>query len=270
MKFLHTRSDDGTKLRLARWNEEGERDILLIHGLAEHLGRYEHIGAFFAEKGWRVTALELRGHGESEGKRGHTESWDRYVEDVQAAMGTIGKEMTIVAHSMGGLVTLAAMMHPMAPKVHSVVLSNPLIGLFGSEAKIKLLIGRALSRLMPRLSLPTDLDPNNICRDPEVVQKYIADPLIFSGVTARWATEMIKMQAKVMDYAGTYKLPMNLLIGDEDKICDPDVAKEFAGKYGGEIQTDVYPPCFHELFNEPEKLEILAKAETWIQGTWAE
>ena len=206
MKFLHTRSDDGTKLRLARWNEEGERDIFLIHGLAEHLGRYEHIGAFFAEKGWRVTALELRGHGESEGKRGHTESWDRYVEDVQAAMGTIGKEMTIVAHSMGGLVTLAAMMHPMAPKVHSVVLSNPLIGLFGSEAKIKLLIGRALSRL----------------------------------------------------------------IGDEDKICDPDVAKEFAGKYGGEIQTDVYPPCFHELFNEPEKLEILAKAETWIQGTWAE
>ena len=65
MKYLYTRSDDGTKIRLARWNEDGDRDILLVHSLAEHIGRYEHVGSFFAEKGWRVTALEFRGHGES-------------------------------------------------------------------------------------------------------------------------------------------------------------------------------------------------------------
>ena len=270
MKFLHTRSDDGTKLRLARWNEEGERNILLIHGLAEHLGRYDHIGAFFAEKGWRVTALELRGHGESEGARGHTDAWARYTEDVQAAMGTIGKEMTIVAHSMGGLIALTTLMQPLAPKVRSVVLSNPLIGLFGSEPKVKIFIGKIASRLAPKLRLPTDLDPSHVCRDPEVVQKYIDDPLIFSGITARWAAEMLKAQEATLNYAGNYTLPLNLLLGSEDKICDPDVSKEFAANYGGEIQTDVFPPCFHELFNEPEKFDILTKTEAWIQGTWAE
>lgn len=268
MKFLHTRSDDGTKLRLARWNEEGERDILLIHGLAEHLGRYEHIGQFFAEKGWRVTALELRGHGESEGQRGHTPSWMQYCEDVQAAMGSVGREMTIVAHSMGGLVALWSLMHPLTPSVRSVVTSNPLLGLFGPEPTIKIFLGRIASRLAPRLKIPTDLDPQNISRDPEVVKNYIDDPMVFTGISARWAAEMLKAQQACMDYAPQYKLPLNMLIGEQDKICDPDTAKEFVQSYGGEVKTNIYPPCFHELFNEPEKMEILTEVEAWIQSTW--
>lgn len=268
MKFLYTRSDDGTKLRLARWNEEGERDILLIHGLAEHLGRYEHIGEFFAQKGWRVTALELRGHGESEGQRGHTPSWMQYCEDVQAAMGTVGREMSIVAHSMGGLVALWSLMHPLTPKVRSIVTSNPLLGLFGPEPTLKIFLGKIASRLAPRLQIPTELDPNNISRDPKIVTAYIDDPLVFEGVSARWAAEMLKAQKAVMEYAPKYTIPLNMLIGEQDKICDPDTNKEFVKTYGGEVKTNIYNPCFHELFNEPEKFEILAEVEKWLQQHW--
>ena len=133
MKILHTRSNDGSKLRLGRWNDEhGKWDILLVHGLAEHLGRYEFIGNFLAERDWRVTLVELRGHGESDGRRGHVDMWIRYVEDIQAAMGTVGRPMAIVGHSMGGLATLHTMMHSLTPKVKCVALSNPLLGLFRS------------------------------------------------------------------------------------------------------------------------------------------
>ena len=97
MKILHTKSDDGTKIRLGRWNDDGDKDVLLVHGLAEHLGRYSHVAEFFAERGWRVTALEFRGHGESEGQRGHTTSWMKYCEDLQAAMSAVGRPMVMVS-----------------------------------------------------------------------------------------------------------------------------------------------------------------------------
>ena len=128
MKYLKTRSDDGTQIRLARWNETGKKDVLLVHGFSEHLGRYQHIAAFFADRGWRVTALEFRGHGKSEGKRGHVKRWVHLFEDLQAAMATVGRPMALVGHSLGGLITLWSMMHPLTPRVNCVALSNPLLG----------------------------------------------------------------------------------------------------------------------------------------------
>ena len=160
MKYLYTRSDDGTLLRLARWNEEGTRDILIVHGLAEHLERYQHVGQFLAERGWRVTAVELRGHGESEGKRGHTIHWHRYLEDVQAAMGTIQKPMAIIGHSMGGLITLWSLMYPLTPKVRCIAISNPLLGLFTTPPRLKVFLGKIASRIVPSLSIPNDLNPS--------------------------------------------------------------------------------------------------------------
>ncbi len=270
MKILTTRSDDGTELRLARWNDEGDKDILLVHGLAEHLGRYEHIGQFFAEKGWRVTALEFRGHGESGGKRGHTERWHRYFEDLQAAMSVVGKPMAIVAHSMGGLITLWSMMHPLTPEVRCVALSNPLLGLFTQPPALKVLLGRVVSKIAPSLTVPNDLNCEDISRDPEVVQAYINDPMVFSKISTRWGAEMMKAIPSVFSYAPKYQHNVRLMLGGADKICDPSSSKEFAQNYGGKIETVVYDQCFHELFNEPEKYEILAEADQWLQQNFGD
>jgi len=270
MKYLYTRSDDGTQIRLARWNEEGKRDLLLIHGLAEHLGRYEHVGQFFAEKGWRVTAIELRGHGESEGKRGHTIRWHRYFEDVQAAMSTVGRPMAIVGHSMGGLITLWTLMKPLTPNVRCVALSNPLLGLFTQPPKLKVFFGRIASRLIPSLSIPNDLNPQHISRDSAVVQDYINDPMVFSKITTRWASEMLKAIEDVHNYAPQYHYKLRLMLGGSDKICDPDSGKQFASAYGGNIDTVVYNQCYHELFNEPEKFDILEETSQWLQNNFGE
>ena len=270
MKFLKTLSDDGTSIRIARWNEEGTRDVLLVHGLAEHIGRYEHIGQFFAERGWRVTALEFRGHGKSEGKKGHTERWIRYFEDLQSVMSTIGRPMAIVAHSMGGLITLWSMMHPLTPEVRCVALSNPLLGLFTQPPRLKVLLGRVASRLVPSLSIPNDLNTEHISRDPEVVRIYKEDPLIYDTITTRWGSEMLKAIATVFNYAPKYNYPLRLMLGTDDKICDPDSAKQFAAHYGGKIEIIDYEKCYHELFNEPEKFDILEETEQWLRLNFGE
>ena len=269
MHTLYARSDDGTKLRLGRWNEEGKKDILLVHGLAEHLGRYPHVAQFFAEKGWRVTMVELRGHGESEGARGHTPSWMQYCEDLQTAMTTVGRPMSIIAHSMGGLVTLWSMQHPLTPTVNNVVFSNPLWGLFTPPPQIKVILGKVASRIAPSVRLPNDLDPNHTSRDTDVVEKYKKDPLIFNTITARWAKCMLEAIDCVHQYAPKYKHNALLLLGNQDKICSPDSAKQLAKTYGtqnnGHMDLREYVPCYHELFNEPEKYDILEDVHTWLE-----
>ncbi|MBM76643.1 MAG: hypothetical protein CMK59_14650 [Proteobacteria bacterium] len=270
MQILHTRSSDGTRLRLARWNEDGDKDILLVHGLAEHLGRYQHIGEYFASQGWRVTFLELRGHGESEGKRGHVRLWINYVEDVQAAMGTVGRPMVIVAHSMGGLVTLATMQHSMTPKVHCVALSNPLLGLFTDPPKLKVLGGRLLSKIVPTLALSNEQNPEHMSRDAEVVRAYANDPLVFDKITTRWGAEMLKKMQDINDHAASFSLPLLMMIGGCDQVCSPDSARAFVNNYGGTAQTKEYHQCYHELFNEPEKYEIMADLNNWLTQQWPE
>ena len=270
MKYLQTRSDDGTPIRIARWNDKGNKNVLLVHGFSEHLGRYHHIAQFFADKGWRVTAFEFRGHGKSGGTRGHVQHWVHFFEDLQAVMATIRQPMAIVAHSLGGLITLWSTMHPTTPKITSIVLSNPLLGLVDKPSKKLVYLGKVLARLYPKFVVSRDSNPELLSRDLAVVEAFAKDPLVSTNVTARMGQQTIKALKTVTSNAANFSLPLRLLIGGQDQVCDPLAAKEFAANYGGEIDTVVYEQCFHELFNEPEKYEILAAAEKWIGQKHAE
>ncbi len=273
MKILYTKSNDGTKLRLGRWNDEGEKNLLLVHGLAEHLGRYEHIAEFFANKGWRVTALEFRGHGESEGKRGHTDSWMRYCEDLQAAMSTGGGPMVMVSHSMGGLITLWSMQHSMAPKVKAFAISNPLLGLFEGPSPITIFFGKLLSKIAPKMPAPEgEVKTQWLSRDPKVIEDYKNDPLVFTGLTVGWGAAMLQAIDDVHKYSPRYTHTVRLMLGGEDRICDPEGGRTFANAFGstggGTIEVVEYPQCYHELFNDLEKWEILEETSQWLDQQW--
>ena len=159
MQYLKTHSDDGTELRLARWGT-GDHDILIIPGLAEHSGRYEHVAATLNAAGWRVTLLELRGHGKSGGRRGHVRYWHKYIEDVQAAAGAIGKPFVILAHSMGGLVAVSTLLEPLTPNPIAVALSNPLLGVAIEGPVWKIKAAKLLSRIIPSWPLDNEVDAN--------------------------------------------------------------------------------------------------------------
>jgi lysophospholipase len=265
MKILHSRSDDRTRLRLVRWGD-GDRDVLILHGLAEHAGRYEHVAKALVDAGWRVTILEFRGHGESEGKQGHVSRWHAYVEDVQAAAATIGKPFVMLAHSMGGLIALSTLAEPIIPKCRALALSNPLLGVRIKAPVLKVQGARLLSKIAPTLSLSNEVDSKMLSHDAEVVRAYESDPKVFSTITPRWYTELITAQEKVLARGPKYSLPLRLMVSEGDQICDPDVARNLAQTWGGHSEIVEYGEMYHEIFNEFDKERVISELVTWLDS----
>lgn len=252
-------SADGTRLRMVRWGE-GERDLLLLHGLAEHAGRYAHVAAALVPRGWRVHLLELRGHGKSGGKRGHVDRWSQYVDDTRAAAATMRPGWCMVAHSMGGLVALDAVRDGVGPA--RLALSNPLLGLSMKVPRVKAAAGRLLSRLLPRLSMVNEIDPALLSRDTAVGEAYARDPEVFNTVTPRWYTEMTGAIPRVT--AARYDLPIAMFVSDCDPINDPKANLAFAERVKAHVQ--VYPGMLHEIFNEIGKEKVLADVGDWLEA----
>ncbi len=264
MQTSTVQSADGTTLRIGT-SGEGDKNILLIHGLAEHIGRYEHVIEALNEAGWAVTAIELRGHGESEGKRGHVDRWSQYLDDVRAAAATIDGPVVILGHSMGGLVALDLAIDGLANGIRAMALSDPNVAVAIEAPAFKVMGAKLLSKLMPNLSLDNELDASLICRHQPVVDKYVADPLVFSTITPRWFTEMLKAQERVMAHATQYTTPLLMLLGEGDAICDWKTSAALARNWGGESKTIQYPELYHEIFNELEGETVIKDMIKWLE-----
>ena len=264
MKTFTIKSKDGTNLRMARWGE-GDRNVLLVHGLAEHAGRYEHVAAALATRGWSVFLVELRGHGESEGRRGHVVAWQDYLDDLQAACAELGDRYAVVGHSMGGLVAMSALAAGGVMSPTGVAVSNPLLGTRVQAPAIKVKAARLLATILPWLPLSNELDTSKVSRDPEVVAAYESDPLVYSTITPRWYREMNDAIDRVKAFAPQAQTPLHLMVSEGVVICDPPTARDIAGAWGGETRVTEYGELFHELFNEPEKEQVLGDLGDWLE-----
>ena len=263
MQPLETRSADGTPIKLYRWGNENKNNVILVHGLAEHAGRYGHVAERLVAAGYRVTLVELRGHGASGGARGHVERWRRYTEDLRAAAASVGAPFALVAHSMGGLVSLDALSEPFSPAVLGVALSNPLVRPAIVAPPLKIKAARVLSRIWPSLPLKNEIDTKLISRDAAVVRAYEADPLVFGTISPRWGMEMLAASDRVQSASGP-RPPLYLMISDADQICDHKASAAVAERWGGSKQVVLYAGLYHELFNEPEKDQVFDGLCAWL------
>lgn len=265
MDRIALRSADGTEIAAVRWTPAGEvrGDVLLVHGLAEHMGRYGHVAKALTDAGYRVLGVELRGHGHSGGKRGHVDNWERYVDDLRAAANAIGGPHAIVAHSMGGLVTLD---HLRDGDAWAVFTSAPLLEAAVPAPAWKIGAAKVLTKLLPKLSMGNEIPTSWICTDPAVVAAYDADPLVYGTVTPRWYTEMLGAQGRVKGSAAAYDVPLFAAWGTGDKIVSGPAIDAFAGRWGGPKQTHAYDGLFHEILNEPVKGTILAEVVAFLDA----
>ncbi len=260
MNSTFVSSADGTRIH-AVVHGEGDRDVLVLGGLAEHAGRYTHVAAAFASRGVRTTIIELRGHGNSAGVRSHVMAWAEYVADLNAVARTLRPGWSLLAHSMGGLVALDAVREGLAPA--RLALSNPLCGVRMKVPAWKSAVGRSLSRIWPTLALANDLDPAHLSRDLAVGTAYLADPNVYPRVTARWFTEMTAAQHRVAAMTAP-SCPVRFFLSDSDPITDAVAARAVAARIGAEVQA--YPGMLHELVNELGKEQVITELGDWLLG----
>ena len=268
---------DGLELFWQSWRPEQSLGVIvLIHGLAEHSGRYTATAKHFAGHGWAIYACDLRGHGLSpdghKPGRVHVDDFDDYALDVDAILGLARKRhpglpCVILGHSMGGLISLRyAIRHP--DELDGAVISSPGLGVHPDTRLPRLLelAVRVLSRLSPRLLFPSDLDTNAISRDPAVVRAYDDDPLVSGKVSARWYTSITRAMADIQAQATELRVPTLLMQSGADTLVDPETTRRWAAKVPVEnIEFVMWDGLYHEMFNEPEKHQVRARVVDWLQ-----
>jgi alpha-beta hydrolase superfamily lysophospholipase len=268
-------SDVGERYRRSWLPPEPTRVLVLVHGFAEHTGRYDEMAMHFAERGFATHAYDQAGHGRTRGARGHIDRFDRLVEELArfielVALDHPGLPITLVGHSMGGLVVAAAAIFAQ-PKVDRIILSGALLDLGGGggmRRELSLYAARILSVLAPRVGLATGLDPDGLSRDPEVVRRYREDPYVKDRMSARFAAGLNQLVARVGPAAGRVERPILILHGEADPICSPLGSQRFhAGLTQRLAQTSalrIYPDLRHEIFQEPERKEIWQEMLDWL------
>ena len=263
-------AEDGTRLHLHEWRAEDPRlTVALVHGYAEHAGRYAHVAAALNAKGISVVAVDLRGHGRSDGARGHVDAFSDYHQDVDVLLAKAdeGRPLFMLGHSMGGLLTAHYLLAGKGPKVHGVVLSSPYLGLALEVSGVKKGAAVLLSRVLPKLSLPSGLEGKDLTRDPAMVKLHDDDRLNFGTANARWFTESTQAMERVLAQASQLSKPLLLVYGGADRVASADATDRFAAKLAvADREVARLPGFFHEILNEPpaDRDPLIARIAGWL------
>lgn len=274
MPTLHamqpTLTPDGLTLQMREWARPDARgSVLIVHGLGEHIGRYEHVAAQFNAWGWNAIGYDQRGHGASEGARGALARDDDLLRDLALAVDAVRAKhpgpLVLLGHSLGGLV-VARFVAERLRAVDALVLSSPALDA-GMNAFQKLLLA-VLGPLAPNLAVGNGLDPNWISRDPAVVRAYVADPLVHDRITPRLARFIVDAGAFVRARAAQWSVPTLLLYAGSDRCVAPAGSAALAAAAPESVLTArAFAPLFHEIFNEPEQREVFTLLGDWLHST---
>ena len=264
----------GRRLFRRSWlPDAAQRAVVLVHGFAEHSGRYEGMGSWLAERGCAVHAYDHRGHGRSVGPTNYVDSFDDYLDDLGFLLEQVraehpGLPLTLIGHSMGGLVTLA-FLRERRPEIACAVTSGPALVLAAPLGGAKLVLARVLRHVAPRLLLDSGLPSNGLSRDPEVQRLYDEDPLVDTRSTPALGLEMMQGIERTAEGGADVEVPLLMLHGGDDPLCSPEGSRRFfetlpAGS-APPSRLHVYPGLLHEIFNEPEREEIFAEILDWVR-----
>lgn len=264
---------DGIELFIRSWTPPQYKAIVaLIHGFGEHSGRYQHVANFLNKHGYAVIALDLRGHGKSGSKRGHTPSNDTTYDDVELfihhAKTTYGSALPffLYGHSMGGNFILNTLLRRNTEGVTGAVATGPLISLAFKPKPIMLFLGKTLRSIAPTFSQPGGVQTQYLSHDPAVVQAYIDDPLVHGTITTAAGMNLLESSDFLNTYEGKMPVPTLMMHGTEDFLTYQPASEAFANRVKGDITYRKWEGLYHEIHNEPEKAQVLEEIVVWLDA----
>jgi alpha-beta hydrolase superfamily lysophospholipase len=265
---------EGLELYYQSWTPQGKpRGILaLVHGLGGHSGLYSNIIEHLLAKQYAVYGLDMRGHGRSPGQRGYINSWSEFRNDLRIFLKFIQQQQPVCpiflfGHSLGGLVVIdyTLQLPQEAAKIQGIITLAPSIGKVG-VSPLKLLLGKILSRILPRFSLDIGLDVTAGSRDEKILNSYRTDKLRHTRGTARLSTEFFKTLSWIHTHAQEWCRPLLILHGSADRITLPAGSEVFYQQvtYPDKLRIE-YPGGYHDLHCDINYQEVLTDLTNWLE-----
>jgi alpha-beta hydrolase superfamily lysophospholipase len=243
--------------------------VAVLHGGGDHSGRYPALTAGLVRAGFEVALLDFRGHGQSDGRRWHVDTFDDYLADIDAFLGRLCQDgyagkLFVAAHSMGSLIAARwGIDHWREPA--GFVLSSPYLRLALRPPLAKVWGARLAGRVVPWLPVATGLTSAALTSDPELQAWTDHDPLYGRKTTPRWFDEASRAQVEVMERAAEFRAPLLVLAAGADTIADPAASRRFVETVQSkDKQFVLYPGFRHEIFNEVERERPVADAVAWL------
>lgn len=270
---------DGVELVLHHWPAGGDgpprATVALVHGLAEHAGRYEALARRLNAAGIALFAVDLRGHGQSPGARAWVEQFDEYLLDAEALLGVAaqgsaqgGAPLFLMGHSMGGTISALYAVERLGdngPAISGLILSSAALVPGSDVPRVLIALSRIISRLLPRL--PTmKVDATWLSRDPVAVEANRTDPLVHhGGIPARTGAGILDAMTRIERRRANLRLPVLVFHGTADKLTEPEGSREFSKHVGSADRMLVlHEGSYHETMNDLDQARVVDGLIAWI------
>jgi alpha-beta hydrolase superfamily lysophospholipase len=245
--------------------------VVLAHGVSEYARRYDHVAQRFGEDGLVTYALDHRGHGRSGGKRMQVRDIGEFTADFDTLVGIAKREhpgltCVVLGHSMGGGIVFAyGVERP--DNYDLMVLSGPAVAAQDLVSPLLAFAAKGLGAIVPGLPVQ-DIDAGLISRDPAVVEAYNTDPLVYHGkIPAGIGRALLQVGETMPQRAPALTAPLLVVHGADDGLIPVDGSRRLVECVGStDVQLKVYPGLYHEVFNEPERAQVLDDVVAWIKA----
>jgi len=265
---------DGSNLAVVDWplpsGAPSRGLVVIVHGLGEHAGRYDHVAERLNSWGFAVRSYDQHGHGESDGKPGALPSDTFLLDNLAELLDTSRRRMdprlplVLMGHSLGGLVA-ARLVSLNLRQVDGLVLSSPALDA-GMNAFQKLLVS-VLPRLAPDLRVGNGLDAQYLSHDAGVVQAYRDDPMVHDRISARLARFIADAGPAVLASAPQWRVPTLLLYAGADHLVNPEGSRAFAAAAPpGVVSAHCFEGLYHEIFNEVDREAVFERLKGWLDA----
>ncbi len=258
-----TTFSDGTACLLRRWEADDPWcHMLIVHGLGEHSGRYDHVGAAFAAEGVDTRAFDLRGFGRSGGRRAYVNRFEDHLDDISVRLGDVtGRPRVLLGHSLGGLLALSYAVSG-RPQPDYLVLSAP--ALQAAVPKWQRRTAPVLGRILPGLRIPNSISADQLSTDPTVGKAYFSDPLVNTKTTAHLGAEVLRAMEKARRDASRLSMPTLVIHGGDDTLVPVEASAPLAVIDG--VTRVVIEGFHHESFNEADRRRAPQIVLDWLRS----
>lgn len=269
--FRRVKTEDKLDLVLYSSSVKNPRAVIfLVHGMGEHAKRYAHVIEYFKNVNIATVAIDLRGHGNSEGQRGHMPSFDHMMHDLTLSLAHVtndykGIPVILYGHSMGGNLILNYLLRN-SDGVIGAIATGPYLRLGFDPPKWKVLLAKLSANVYPALSQPTGLERVALALSPQIIDEYENDPLVHDRMTASFFINIHQAGINAIARSKELEIPILLMHGSEDRLTSPEGSKDFHANAGSNVTFHLLEGLYHEVHNEPEKNQVFKIQLEWIEA----